>query len=137
MVMDVNVFDVLLLVFVGLLVLRGLLSGLTRLLIGTGALVAAFMLAAQFHGPVAASLVQFLEMSEPAAELAAYAVIFLGTMLAGSLVASRLGRGLKTKTIFSWVTVSASASTTWALVTTNPSGVMTKPLPVPPVWTGP
>ncbi len=96
-----NAFDVLLLVFVGLLVLRGTLSGLTRLLIGTGALVAAFMLAAQFHGPVAASLVRIGDLSEPAADLGAYAAIFLGTALAGSVVASRF-RWVRQTKMLSW-----------------------------------
>ena len=99
--MDVNAFDVLLLVLIGLLVLLGVLRGLTRLLIGTGALVAAFMLAAQFHGQVAVSMVRVVEMTEPVASLAAYLAIFLGTMLAGSLVASVLGRWLKT-TMLGW-----------------------------------
>ena len=99
--MDVNAFDALLLVLVGLLVLLGMLRGLTRLLIGTGALVAAFMLAAQFHGQVAVSMVRVVEMTDPVASLAAYLAIFLGTMLAGSLVASVLGRLLKT-TMLGW-----------------------------------
>ena len=100
-VMDVNAFDVLLLVFVGLLVLLGVLRGLTRLLIGTGALVAAFILAAQFHELVASLMVRVVEMSEPVANLAAYLAIVLGTMLAGSLVASALQRLLKT-TMLGW-----------------------------------
>ena len=94
-VMDVNTFDVLLLVLVGLLVLLGVLKGLTRLLIGVGALVAAFMLAAQFHWQVAVSMVRVVEMPDPVANLVAYLAIFLGTMLTGALVASVLGRLLK------------------------------------------
>ncbi len=100
-VMDVNTFDVLLLVLVGLMVLLGVLRGLTRLLIGVGALVAAFMLAAQFHWQVAVSMARVVEMTEPVANLVAYLAIFLGTMLAGSLVASVLGRLLKT-TMLGW-----------------------------------
>ena len=102
-VMDLNAFDLLLLVFVGLLVLRGLLSGLVRLLIGTAALVTAFVLAAQFHGPVAASMMRVVDLSEPTADLAAYVAILLGTVLAGSFVAARMGRRLQTKTMFTWV----------------------------------
>ena len=94
-VMDVNTFDVLLLVLVGLMVLLGVLRGLTRLLIGVGALVAAFMLAAQFHWQVAVSMARVVEMTEPVANLVAYLAIFLGTMLAGALVASALGRLLR------------------------------------------
>ena len=94
-VMDVNTFDVLLLVLVGLLVLLGVLRGLTRLLIGAGALVAAFMLAAQFHWQVAVSMARVVEMTEPVANRVAYLAIFLGTVLAGALVASALGRLLR------------------------------------------
>ena len=100
-VMDVNTFDVLLLVLVGLLVLLGVLRGLTRLLIGVGALVAAFMLAAQFHWQVAVSMTRVVEMTEPVANLVAYLAIFLGTMLAGALVASALGRLLRA-TMLGW-----------------------------------
>ena len=100
-VMDVNTFDVLLLVLVGLLVLLGVVRGLTRLLIGVGALVAAFMLAAQFHWQVAVSMVRVVEMPEPVANLVAYLAIFLGTMLAGALVASALGRLLRA-TMLGW-----------------------------------
>ena len=93
--MDLNAFDVLLLVLAGLAVLLGVWRGLTRLLIGVGALVAAFILAAQFHWQVAVSMVRVVEMPEPVANLVAYLAIFLGTMLAGALVASVLGRLLK------------------------------------------
>jgi len=93
--MDFNAFDVLLLVLAGLLVLVGVLRGLTRLLIGVGALVAAFILAAQFHWQVAVSMVRLVEMPEGVASLVAYLAIFVGTMLAGALVASALGRLLK------------------------------------------
>ncbi len=100
-VMDVNTFDVLLLVLVGLLVLLGVLKGLTRLLIGVGALVAAFMLAAQFHWQVAVSMARVVEMTEPVANLVAYLAIFLGTILAGALIASALGRLLRA-TMLGW-----------------------------------
>ena len=100
-VMDVNTFDVLLLVLVGILVLLGVLRGLTRLLIGVGALVAAFVLAAQFHWQVAVSMARVVEMTEPVANLVAYLAIFLGTMLAGAVVASALGRLLRA-TMLGW-----------------------------------
>ena len=99
--MDPNAFDVLLLVLAGLLVLLGVLRGLTRLLIGVGALVAAFILAAQFHWQVAVWMVRVVEMPEPVANLVAYLAIFLGTMLAGALVASALGRLLRA-TMLGW-----------------------------------
>ena len=93
--MDLNALDVLLIGLAGVLVLLGVLRGLTRLLVGIGALIAAFMLAAQFHWQAAASMVRVVEMPEPAAKLVAYLAIFLGTMLAGAFVASVLGRLLK------------------------------------------
>ena len=94
-VMDLNAFDVLLLIFVGLLVLLGVLRGLMRLLIGAVALIAAFVLATRFHEQVAVSMVRVVEMTEPTANLLAYLAIFLGTVLAGALVASVLGRLVK------------------------------------------
>ena len=93
--MDLNAFDVLLLIFVGLLVLLGVLRGLMRLLIGAVALIAAFVLATRFHEQVAVSMVRVVEMTEPTANLLAYLAIFLGTVLAGALVASVLGRLVK------------------------------------------
>ena len=93
--MDLNAFDVLLLVLACLMVLLGVLRGLMRLLIGVGALVAAFILAAQFHWQVSVSIVRVVEMPEPMANLVAYLAIFLGTMLAGAFVASVLERLLK------------------------------------------
>ena len=93
--MDLNALDVLLLLLAGLMVLLGVWRGLTRLLIGVGALVAAFMLAAQFHWQVSVSMVRVVEMPEPVANLVAYLAIFLGTLLAGAFVASVLERLLK------------------------------------------
>ncbi len=69
--MGLNAFDVLLLVFAGLLVLRGVLRGLTRPPIGVGALVGALMLAAQFHWQVAVSMVRVVGRPEPMCEDAA------------------------------------------------------------------
>ena len=99
--MDLNAFDLLLLVLVGLLVLLGLLKGLMRLLIGIGALVAAFVLAARFHGLAAASVLGVMDMPAPAANLVGYLVIFLGTMLAGALT-GRILRGLLKTAMLGW-----------------------------------
>lgn len=107
--MDLNAFDLLLLVLVGLLVLIGLLKGLTRLLIGIGALVAAFILAARFHGLVAASVLGVMDMPAPAAKLIGYLAIFLGTMLAGAL-AGRILRGLLKVAMLGWADRLAGAA---------------------------
>jgi membrane protein required for colicin V production len=55
-VIDVNGFDIGLLILLALLVLFGLIKGLTRLLIGMGALIVGFLLAAQFHQQLAVKL---------------------------------------------------------------------------------
>jgi membrane protein required for colicin V production len=97
---DVNGFDIALLVLVGVALFLGLAKGLTRLLIGTGALIAAFMLAAQFHQAVAMRLT-WIDVSENVLKLIAYLLIFLGTMLAGGLVAWLLRELLKAA-MLSW-----------------------------------
>ena len=62
---QLNGLDLLLIVLVGVLALMGVMKGLTRLLIGIGALIAAFVLATQFHETVAASLASWLPLTEP------------------------------------------------------------------------
>ena len=90
-----NALDTLLLVVIALLMLVGLLKGVTRLAIGIAALVAAFVLAARFHPPVASAIATAVDVAEPLATVAAFALIFLGTMLAGALVAFVARRTLK------------------------------------------
>lgn len=99
--MEFNAFDLLLLVLVGLLVAVGLLKGLTRLLIGIGALVAAFILAARYHAPAAAAVGGVLDVPEPAAKLIGYLAIFLGTTLAGALL-GRILRGVLKAAMLGW-----------------------------------
>ena len=99
--MEFNAFDLLLLVLVGLLIAVGFLKGLTRLLIGIGALVAAFILAARYHATAAAVVAGLLEVPEPAAKLAGYLAIFLGTTLAGALL-GRILRGVLKAAMLGW-----------------------------------
>ena len=99
--MDLNTFDLLLLVLVGVLVVVGLLRGLTRLLIGICALVAAFILAARFHALAAAAVLGAMDMPAPAASLVGYLAIFLGTMLAGAVI-GRIMRGLLKAAMLGW-----------------------------------
>ena len=99
--MDLNAFDLLLLVLVGVLVLLGLRRGLTRLLIGIGALAAAFILAARLHAQAAGVILGVLDLPEPAANLAGYLAIFLGTMLAGALL-GRILRGVLKAAMLGW-----------------------------------
>ena len=90
-----NAFDAVVLVVIALLALVGLLKGFTRLAIGVAALATAFVLAVRFHSRVAASVAAAMGISEPAATAAAYGAIFLGTMLAGALVAFVARRTLR------------------------------------------
>jgi len=83
---DVNGFDIALLALAAFGGLVGLLKGLTRLVIGLLALVAAFLLAAQLHAALAERLT-FLSLSPRGLKLTAYLAIFLGTLLVGVLVA--------------------------------------------------
>ena len=92
---QLNGLDVLLIALVGVAALVGVMKGLTRLLIGVGALVAAFVLATQFHEAVAATLARALSFSDPVLKLVGYLVIFLGTMLAGGLLAFLMRKLLK------------------------------------------
>jgi len=96
----VNAFDIVLLILVCILVLFGLIKGLVRILIGMAALVAAFVLAAQFHRPLAESL-SGLGINAELLRLIAYLLIFLGVMLAGALVAF-LTRKLVKAAMLSW-----------------------------------
>ena len=92
---SMNAFDILLLALIVVLSLIGLLKGLTRLLIGVGALVTAFIIAAQFHQQVASAVARIVEMPEPITSLISYLSLFIGTMLAGACLAYLLRRLLK------------------------------------------
>ena len=103
-----NGFDIALLVVLGLLMLLGLAKGLIRLLIGIGALIAAFMLAAQLHDPLASQLV-WIDLPEPALKLLAYLVVFFGTMLAGGVL-TFLARRLLKAAMLGWADRLAGAA---------------------------
>mgnify|MGYP001161249087 FL=1 len=96
-----NAFDILLLILIGILGLIGLLKGLTRVLIGAGALVTAFLIAAQFHQYVASAIARVVEIPEPVSSLLSYLSLFLGTMLAGAFLAYLLRRLIKVA-MLSW-----------------------------------
>ncbi len=89
-----NGFDIGLLILLGFLVFVGLAKGLARLLVGMGALVAAFWLAAYFHQSLALDLSWTSIPGQPL-KLISYVLIFLATMLAGGLVAYLLRKLLK------------------------------------------
>ena len=82
----VNAFDAGFAALVLVLSLVGLLKGLTRLVVGMTALVAAFLLAAARHAQVGAALVAGFEMPPLVAGAIGYGVVFLGVMLLAALI---------------------------------------------------
>jgi membrane protein required for colicin V production len=99
-VIGVNGFDIGLLILLALLVLFGLIKGLTRLLIGMGALIVGFLLAAQFHQQLAVKLT-WINVNEDILKLIAYVMIFFGTMVVGGLLAWAARKLLKAA-MLSW-----------------------------------
>jgi uncharacterized membrane protein required for colicin V production len=95
-----NGFDIALLVVGCVLVLVGLVKGMVRILVGMAALVAAFILAAQFHVPLADKL-SVIDIPAAALSLIAYVLIFFGVMLAGGVVAYITRKALKVA-MLSW-----------------------------------
>jgi len=103
-----NGFDIALLVLASVLAVLGLLKGLVRILVGLAALVAAFALAARYHGPLADGL-SWIDVSREPRMLLAYLLIFLGVMLAGGLVAFMMRRLVKAA-MLSWADRLAGAA---------------------------
>jgi membrane protein required for colicin V production len=104
-----NVLDVGLLVLAALLAGVGLLKGLTRLLVGIAALVAAFFLAALLHEAFAARLAGWFRAPRPALLLAAYFAIFVGTLLVGGGIAF-IARRLVKAAMLGWADRLAGAA---------------------------
>lgn len=72
----------------------GLARGLMRIVIGLLSILVAFFLASRFQDPVAAFFMGH-QVGENTARVAAYVVIFLGTMIAGGVVAWIVGKIVK------------------------------------------
>ena len=89
-----NTLDIVLLAVACLLVIVGMAKGLIRIVIGIVAIVAAFALAAAYHAPLADRLAG-AELPSGVLSLGSYAAIFLGTMIAGGLVAWFLRKAIK------------------------------------------
>ena len=81
-----NTLDIVLLAIACILVVIGMAKGLIRIVIGVAAILAAFALAARFHRPLA-DLLSGAEIPTGVMHLVSYAGIFLGTMIAGTLLA--------------------------------------------------
>ena len=97
----VNAFDAGFAALLLLLTLIGVVKGLTRLVVGMTALVAAFVVAAARHGQVAAALVGRFEMPALVASAIGYGVVFIGVMLVAALVLP-LVRALVRMAMLAW-----------------------------------
>jgi membrane protein required for colicin V production len=93
-----NGFDIGVLALVAAAVLVGLWNGLVRILVGLGALVLAFVLAARYHPMLAERLPSFGARVE-ARSVAAYVLIFVGILLVSSLVGWLLRRLIQAATL--------------------------------------
>jgi membrane protein required for colicin V production len=89
-----NAFDVILIAIIIVGAVLGLARGLTRIVIGLLSILVAFYLASHFQDPVAAFFTGH-QVGQTTARVAAYVVIFLGTMIAGGVVAWFVGKMLK------------------------------------------
>jgi membrane protein required for colicin V production len=89
-----NGLDIALIVLFALGTAMGLARGFVRILIGVLSLLVAFFLASRWQDPIAQVLVA-RHVAETPARIAAYAAVFVGTMIAGGLVAWLVGKMLK------------------------------------------
>jgi membrane protein required for colicin V production len=89
-----NALDIGLVILIAMGAGIGLARGFVRILIGTLSLIAAFVLASRYQDQLAAVLTS-RHVSEVPARIGAYVVVFLGTMIAGGLVALIVGKILK------------------------------------------
>ncbi len=103
-----NGFDIALLIFMGILVVVGLMKGLVRILVGFAALVTAFIVATMFHRPLAESLGR-LDISVEILRLLSYLALFIAVMLAGAVTAFLL-RSLVKAAMLSWADRLAGAA---------------------------
>jgi membrane protein required for colicin V production len=90
----VNALDIGLIVLVAVGALLGLRRGLVRILIGILSLIVAFFLASRYQDQIAGVLMS-RHVSQAPARIAAYALVFIGTMIAGGIVAWLVGKMLK------------------------------------------
>ncbi len=85
-------FDIGVLIVVGLLTLRGLWRGFVRQVVGLVGVAAGYVLAMRFYGPVAA---RFLSGFSPAVgHIVAFVAIFVACMIAASIIGWIAGRAM-------------------------------------------
>ncbi len=103
-----NGFDMILLAAMGVLVVVGLMKGLVRILVGFGALIAAFVVASMFHQPLA-DRIRMFDLSVGVLRLICYVMIFIAVMLTGSVLAFFLRKVVKAA-MLSWADRLAGAA---------------------------
>jgi len=103
-----NAFDIGVAGLAVVLVVVGTIKGLVRILIGIGALIGAFFLAAHFHEALAGRL-GFLASGEAARKMLAYALLLVGTLVGGVVVAFVV-RKLLQAALLGWVDRLAGAA---------------------------
>jgi membrane protein required for colicin V production len=89
-----NWLDWLIIGLVAASVIGGFKEGFIRMGVGFAALIVGFIAASWFHGFLATPLMPYLH-SRATASIAAYILIFLGVMLAGTLIAAIIVRVFK------------------------------------------
>ena len=89
-----NALDIGLIVLVAVGAFLGLRRGLVRILIGILSLIVAFFLASRYQDQFA-SVLTSRHVSETAARIGAYCLVFIATMIAGGLVAWVVGKMIK------------------------------------------
>jgi len=94
MILSFTVVDWLIVLILLASVVFAALKGFTRELIGLGSIVLAFILASWFYG-AAASLFKDVVKTENLALFLGFSIVFLGTLIAGGLVAWLVSKFLK------------------------------------------
>lgn len=85
-----NMFDLIVLVVIVLLILRGLWKGLIRQVVGLAGVVTGYMIAMHFYGPFAS---RYLKGFTPATgHIIAFLGVFIGCIIAASIVGWIIGR---------------------------------------------
>ncbi len=90
-----NIFDILILIILGAFTLKGLVRGLMKELCTLVGLIAGALLALNFHGPLAESMVLAFSLPEQLCAILAFLAIFLLTMLIFIFIGMILSRYVK------------------------------------------
>lgn len=90
-----NLFDVLILILLGVFLLKGLLRGLVKELCSLIGLIVGALLAVRFHGPLAEGMVLAFKLPPQLCVILAFLALFLVTLLIFSLAGMMLSKYVK------------------------------------------